>query len=308
MEKLEVVDSHHHLWDLALGWYDWLVGDPKPFLLGDYTALRRNYLPEDYRTDAFGVDVLATVHVEAECIRSRALDETRWLHEQHASCGMPQAVVAHAWLHDPRLDEQLAAQAQFPLLRGLRSKPLTAQDPHALRPQGAGSLTDPNWLAGMRLLAARDWSWDLRVPFWHLEEAAMIVEKVPELRVVLNHTGLPWDRSEAGLDQWRKGMRALARLPKVFCKISELGLMHQAWTIESNRRVVQEAVEIFGPERCMFASNFPVASLRVAYRAQLLGISNMLTHLNESERRDIFVNNAISFYRIKPFCKPDQRH
>ena len=141
-----------------------------------------------------------------------------------------------------------------------------------------------------------------------LKEAAKLIAKVPELRIVLNHTGLPWDRSEDGLAHWREGMRALAAMPQVFCKISELGLLHAAWTVESNRRVVVEAIDIFGPSRCMFASNFPVAGLRVGYLAQVLGINEMLQYLTVSERQDIFVNNAISFYRIQPFYKQDRRH
>ncbi|MGA1270254.1 MAG: amidohydrolase family protein [Burkholderiaceae bacterium] len=103
-------------------------------------------------------------------------------------------------------------------------------------------------------------------------------------------------------------MKALALMPKVFCKISELGLLNAAWTVESNRRVVMEAVDIFGPSRCMFASNFPVAGLRVGYLAQVLGINEMLQCLSASERKDVFVNNAISFYRIEPFYKQDRRH
>ncbi|NBP40133.1 MAG: amidohydrolase, partial [Betaproteobacteria bacterium] len=170
------------------------------------------------------------------------------------------------------------------------------------------SLSDPHWLEGMRKLARYQWSWDLRVPFWHLEEAAGVLEKVPELEVVLNHTGLPWDRSEAGLAHWRKGMKALARLPQVYCKISELGLLNAAWTVASNQRVVQEAVELFGPSRCMFGSNFPVASLRVGFLSQVLGIDKMLQHLTAAERHDIFVNNAISFYRLEPFCRQVQKH
>ena len=308
VNKLEVVDSHHHFWDLSLGWHDWLLGEPKPFLLGDYTALRRNYLPDDYAIDAFGVDVLATVHVEAECARSLALEETRWLHRLQQTHGVPNAVVAHAWLHDPQLEDRLMAHAKYPMVKGLRSKPLTADSPTSPFPQGSGSMSDPNWLAGMRQLAARDWSWDLRVPFWHLKEAAKLIAKVPELRIVLNHTGLPWDRSEDGLAHWREGMRALAAMPQVFCKISELGLLHAAWTVESNRRVVVEAIDIFGPSRCMFASNFPVAGLRVGYLAQVLGINELLQYLTVSERQDIFVNNAISFYRIQPFYKQDRRH
>ena len=308
MKKLQIVDAHHHLWDLTLGWYDWLVGDPKPYLLGDYTALRRNYLPADYRIDAWGLEVLATVHIEAECKRSLALEETRWLHEQAQAHGMPDGVVAHAWLHDPKLDERLAAHANYPLVKGLRSKPVTASEASAAAPTGPGSLSDPHWLEGMRKLARYQWSWDLRVPFWHLEEAAGVLEKVPELEVVLNHTGLPWDRSEAGLAHWRKGMKALARLPQVYCKISELGLLNAAWTVASNQRVVQEAVELFGPSRCMFGSNFPVASLRVGFLSQVLGIDKMLQHLTAAERHDIFVNNAISFYRLEPFCRQVQKH
>ena len=305
---LEIVDSHHHLWDLSLGWHDWLIGESKPFFLGDYTALRRDYLPADYRIDAYGVEVLATVHVEAECVRSLALEETRWLHIQHEACGMPHAVVAHAYLHDPRLEERLAEQATYPLVKGLRSKPITSHNANAPQPQGPGTLSDPNWIKGMRQLARRNWSWDLRVPFWHLQGAAATIEKVPELKVVLNHTGLPWDRSEAGLAHWRQGMKALARLPRVLCKIGELGLEHAAWTTESNQRVVREAVEIFGPSRCMFASNFPVAGLRVGYLAQVLGIEKMLEDLTAGERQDIFVNNALSFYRLPPVCRQFEKH
>jgi len=300
-ESIRIVDAHHHLWDLSGGWYPWLEGgEDKPFFLGDTTALRRNYLPADYRMDAFAITVEASVHVEAECERSLALEETRWLHSLHETHGMPNAVVAHAWLHDPRLEERLESHSRFRLVRGLRSKPHTRNAPNAPGLSGPGTLQDPQWLKGLRRLAARDWSWDLRVPFWHLAEAAQVLEGVPELRVALNHTGLPWDRSEEGLRIWRSGMRQLAALPQVVCKLSELGLRHEAWTIASNRRIVCEAIEIFGPERCLFGSNYPVAGLRVGFTTQVLGMLSMIQGASPSEQDAIMRTNALRFYRIQP--------
>jgi len=299
-DTLRIVDAHHHLWDLGQGWYPWLrEGFNEPFFLGETTALRRNYLPDDYRMDSFGILVEASVHVEAECERSLALEETRWLHQQHQSQHLPHAVVAHAWLHDEQLEEKLDAQARFPLVRGIRSKPRTRVKPDAPELSGPGTLQDPQWRAGLRTLAARDWSWDLRVPFWHLSEAAQTLEQVPELRVALNHTGLPWDRSQEGLRIWRSGMKQLAALPQVVCKLSELGLRDEAWSIDSNRRVVLEAIEIFGPDRCLFASNYPVAGLRVGFSTQLLAILAMIEDLSPSEQDAILRANALRFYRIQ---------
>lgn len=297
-EALQIVDAHHHLWDLSTGRYDWLTGAPKPFLLGDYTALRRDYLPEDYRLHAHGLRVIATVHVEAECDRAKALDETRWVHEQHARTGMPNVVVAHTWFHVPGVEERLAAHKQHPLVRGIRSKPVTSETPSRTRLDGPGSMQDPDWRQGLKLLEKFDLSWDLRVPFWHLEEAAEVVREIPAVRVVLNHTGLPWDRSEEGLAVWRRGMRALAACPNVACKVSELGLKGATWTVESNRRVVREAIDIFGIERCMFASNFPVAGLRIGYRQQIAGFLRMLDGLSRAELDQFFRGTAWQFYRL----------
>jgi predicted TIM-barrel fold metal-dependent hydrolase len=296
---LEIVDAHHHLWDLGRNYYPWLADHPEPdFLLGDYEPLKRNYLPEDYRRDAAGLKVLATVHVEAERDRTRQVAETEWLHEVAARSGMPNAVVAHAWFHTDDCEEILAAQKRFPLVRGIRSKPVTARSAGEAPPTGPGSMHDPKWLRGLALLEKHDLSWDLRVPFWHLHEAADVCARIPGIRVVLNHTGLPWDRSDAGLAHWRSGMQALAACPNVHCKVSELGLKGARWTIDGNRRVVREAIEVFGIDRCMFASNFPVAGLRIGYRAQIAGLLEILSDLSRPELDKLFRDNARRFYRI----------
>lgn len=298
-DDLEIVDAHHHLWDLRND-YPWLKDHPEPnFLLGNYTALRRNYLPSDYRLDAWGLNVIATVHVEAEAHRAAPVRETEWLHGIAAECGMPNAVVAHTYFHVPEVEENLTAHMRHPLVRGIRSKPVTSPNARAAPPEGPGTMSDPAWRRGLALLQKYGLSWDLRVPFWHLEEAGRLVGEIPEFPIVLNHTGLPWDRSEAGLATWRAGMRALAAHANIHCKISELGLRDAAWTVESNRRVVREALDIFGIDRCMFASNFPVAGLRVGYRAQIAGLLQILGDLTRADLDLLFRDNAARFYRIE---------
>ena len=96
-ETLKIVDAHHHLWDLGANYYPWLHDEPNAgFFLGDYEALKRDYLPPDYRSDADGLEVVKTVHCEAEWDRNNQVGETRWLTEVAARYGMPNAIVAHA--------------------------------------------------------------------------------------------------------------------------------------------------------------------------------------------------------------------
>ncbi|MDA1118621.1 MAG: amidohydrolase family protein [Proteobacteria bacterium] len=289
-DALPIVDAHHHLWDLARGpvHYPWLQ-DPEPhdFFLGDYARLKRDYLPEDYRRDAAGHDVVKTVHVEAECSREQQVAETEWLTALHAKHGMPDAIVPHAWFHTPDAAAILERQASFPMVRGIRSKPFRD-----------GMMQEKAWLAGYALLERLKLSWDLRVKTWELEEAAAVVRAHPGIAVVLNHTGFPWDRSDAGLEVWRRGMRSLAASPHCHCKLSCLCLLDGPWDYESNRRVVLEAIGIFGTERCMFASNFPVDGLRVSFRQMFDDFKRMTRDLSSTERRALFHDNAVRFYRL----------
>ncbi len=299
-DDLPIVDAHHHLWDLGALRYP-LLHDPEPhdFFLGDYAALRRNYLPADYRRDAAGHNVVATVHVEAECDRSRQVEETVWVDRIADRHGMPAAIVGHAWFHKEDcaeiLERHMAASRRF---RGVRSKPVTAAAPGLSVRGRPGSMQDDNWLAGFALLERYGLSWDLRVPAWHLEEAAEVARCFPKVPIVLNHTGFPWDRSPAGLDLWRRGMAALAERPNVAVKLSCLCLPNGPWREEQNRPLVRETIALFGAERCMFASNFPVDGLRIGYGAMMRAYKRMVQDLPAPDRRALFHDTAARFYRL----------
>ena len=294
-----LIDGHHHLWDLRMGKHPWLCGaEEKEFFMGDYTPLKRSYLPDSYRRDAAGHNVLTTVHCEAEWDRDDQLGETRWISQIAEEHGVPGAIVAHAWFHTENSEDVLAAQAAFPLVRGIRSKPVTASAPDRITPGAPGTMQDEAWLRGFSLLEKYNLSWDLRVPFWHLREVAEVARAFAKVPIVLNHTGFPWDRSEAGLAAWRSAMEVLAREPNVHVKVSEFGLKDQPWDYEANRRVATEAIAIFGIERAMFASNFPVAGLRIGYGALVESLSRMLADRPQHERDRFFWRNAAAFYRL----------
>jgi predicted TIM-barrel fold metal-dependent hydrolase len=300
-DRLTIVDAHQHFWDLSLGKHPWLRDEPPPpFRYGDTRPLRRSYLPADYRGDAAGYRVVGTVYVEAEWDPADPVGETRWVQDLAAREGLPSAVVAQAWLDRDDVEDVLARQAARPLVRGIRHKPAAAPSPDAVVPGAPGSMGDPRWRAGFARLARHGLSFDLQAPWWHLHEAAALARAFPDTRIVLNHTGLPSDRSAEGLRGWRAGMATLAAEPNVAVKISGLGVPGRPWTVESNREVVLRTLDLFGVDRAMFASNFPVDRLVASFDTIYAGFSAIVQELSPPERQRLFCDNAVRFYRLPP--------
>lgn len=294
------IDAHQHFWDLTRNRLPWLQdSEPIRFRYGDYSALRRNYLPADYRADARGQNVVSSVYVEAEWDPADPVGETRWVHALAAREALPGAMVAQAWLDRDDAAQVLAAQAAFPLVRGVRHKPRAAAAPGAVVRGAPGSMGDPRWRAGYAQLAGHGLHFELQAPWWHLEEAAELASAYPRTRIVLNHTGLPADRSEAGIAGWRAGMRALADCPNALVKISGLGLPGRPWRIEDNGPIVRETIALFGAARCMFASNFPVDGLVAGFATIWEGFRTITADLSPDERALLFSENARRVYRIE---------
>jgi len=298
--ELPIVDPHQHFWDLALGKHPWLRDEPPPpFRYGDTRPLRRNYLPAEYRADAAGHHVVGTVYVETEWDPADPLGETRWAEALAAREGLPTAIVAQAWLDRDDVEEVLARQAACPLVRAIRHKPRAAPTPRAVEPGAPGSMGDPRWRAGYARLAAHQLSFDLQTPWWHLREAAALARAFPDTLVVLNHTGLPADRSTEGLGGWRDAMAALAAEPNTAVKISGLGIPGRPWTADSNRDIALRAIDLFGIERAMFASNFPVDGLVATLDTIYSGFKAIVENFPLADRRRLFHDNAVRLYRLR---------
>ena len=291
-----LVDAHQHFWDPDANYHPWLRDEPPiPFRYGDYRALRRRYLPPDYRADAAPYAVEKTVYVETEWDPRDPVGEMRYVAQLRDEYGLPSVAVAQAWLDRDDAVAVLEAQAQFPFVRSVRHKPRANASPDAGAP---GGMTDPAFRAGFARLAAIGLRFDLQTPWWHLGEAVQLAADFPDVQIILNHTGLPADRSDAGLAGWRDAMATLARAPNVAVKISGIGRRDAPWTAADNRGIVRTVIELFGVGRCMFASNFPVDGLCASFATIFDGFRAIVADLALADQRALFRDNALRLYAI----------
>ncbi len=205
-----VVDAHQHFWDPGTHYYPWLNDEPPiPFRYGDYRAIRRRYLPPDYLEDSAAFQVVKTVYVEAEWNPADPLGEMRYIGELRREYGLPSVAVAQAWLDHSDAPHILAQQSAFPFVRSVRHKPRANGSPNDAAP---GGMTDSKWRAGFAELARNGLRFDLQTPWWHLGEGAELAAAYPDTQIILNHTGLPSDRSVAGLAGWKRAMATLGHV------------------------------------------------------------------------------------------------
>jgi predicted TIM-barrel fold metal-dependent hydrolase len=298
-DEFPIVDPHQHFWDLDRNYHPWLC-DPAPvaFRYGDYSAIRRNYLPADYRRDSARYRIVKSVHIEAEWDRADSLGETRWIEKIHREFGLPSACVGHAQLDRPDIEQILAGHAKCPLVRGIRHKPRAASHPREARRGGPGSMDDARWRAGFAVLERFGFSYDLQTPWWHLDAAAALAADFPATQIVINHTGLPADRGPEALGAWRRALETIAARPNVAIKISGLGRAGLPWTIEANGPIIRDTIAIFGAERCMFASNYPVDRLAGSFETIYDGFLAAVAEYSPDEQRKLFHDNAMRIYRL----------
>src|SRR6202022_1655334 len=292
-----IVDPHQHFWDLGRNYHLWLC-DPVPvaFRYGDYSAIKRNYLPADYRRDTTRYRIVKTVHVEAAWDRTDPVGETRWIEAIQREFGLPSACVGHAQPDRPDIEQALAGHARSPLVRGIRHKPKASGDPRDARRGEPGSMDDPRWRKGFSGLERFGFSYDLQTPWWHLDAAAELAADFPVTQIIINHTGLPADRTPEALHAWRRGLERAAAQPSVAIKISGLGRPGLPWTIEANGPIIRDAISIFDVERCMFARNYPVDRLAGSVDTIYDGFFAAVADRSPEDQRKLFHDNAIRIY------------
>ena len=299
---LEITDPHHHLWDLSANYYPWLTDRITPRVCGEYGAIRRNYLLEDFRRDTAPLNVVRTIHVQAEHDRGDPVRETRWLQQvadRLESDGVPHGIVAYADLSRDDAAAVLDAHAQSPNLRGIRQmlheSLIDTQHPSS---PSSTPLEHPTWWRNIGLLRKRGLSFDLQVYPQQMARALDLLRAYPDVQFVLCHTGQPVRRDPEGLEDWRRGMRLLAQAPNLAVKISGLGMFDRAWTVESLRPILLETIDTFGAGRCCFASNFPVDGMMATYADLWRAYGAITAAFSPGERAGLFSANARRVYRV----------
>jgi predicted TIM-barrel fold metal-dependent hydrolase len=291
---LEFIDALHHLWDLQALNYPWLMAKGVRRFFGDPTPIAHNYLPQDFLAESDRYKPQQSVHIQVGVAQGSELEETRWLQGLDQ---IPNAIVAYADLSATELAATLAVQSQNCRLRGIRQ--IIGRHPVEDLRHGSDKLLDnARWLEGLHQLAHAGLSFDLQLIPPQMNRAFAVLQQVPELKVALCHCGSPWDQSPQGLEHWRRGLRRFAALPNFYCKISGLGMFNPNWEIEDLRHLILEVIDIFGPARVMFGSNFPVDKLYRSYTDLWQAYEEITGCFNEEERRQLYCKTAASFYRI----------
>jgi predicted TIM-barrel fold metal-dependent hydrolase len=298
---MRIIDPHHHLWDLDRHDYPWLRPET-PHPAGDLTPICQSYRLDDFLADAAGLELEKSVHLQAEIDRSDPVKETAWLQavaDEPGSRGFPHGIVAFADLADPKVEATLERHCRYANMRGIRYiLNYEAGEPLYCATDRGDWLRDAQWRKGYALLAKYGLSFDLQIFWQQMADALDLARTFPDTQIILNHTGMTRKRDRAYVESWRNGMRTLAAAPNVAVKISGLSMFHHDWTPALIRPFVLDTIEIFGVERCMFASNFPVDKLHADYRAIWRAFGQITANFSEPERRALFLYNAARFYRL----------
>jgi predicted TIM-barrel fold metal-dependent hydrolase len=293
----DVIDAHHHLCDFSRS-YPWLQGPAESARYhGDDRPLRRSYLIGDYLKDAGKFRLAGSVHIENGA--ADPLWEADWIQSVHNDNGLPSVQVAKASLAEPTVLLHLERLAAVPSVRGVRDILNWHPDPRYTHTSRPDLITDPGWLKGFSRLSPLGLSFDLQVFPDQLGQAARLAADHPDTTIVLDHAGMPIHRDAHSHYQWRLGMQNLAKQPNVVTKISALGTNDHSWTKETIRPIVLDTIDIFGPNRTMFGSNFPVDSLYSSFTTLYTAFDEITAGMTAEDRRQLFAETARTTYGIE---------
>ncbi|WFE88613.1 amidohydrolase family protein [Roseibium porphyridii] len=291
-----MIDAHHHIWlqkDLP-----WLLGPEQPRIFGPYEAIKRDYLVDEFQTDLSGTGITKSVYVQANWAPNWFEDEVAWVQSVADASGWPHGIVGYADFTVEDVRPQLDRLKRYPLMRGLRQQ-LHWHENSLYRFAARPDLpADPMVQKNIAYLADYGWSFDLQVFPSQMDDAANLAQNCPDVQFVLMHAGMLEDTSQHGIKLWRKGMRRLAECENVATKLSAFGTFIHKNDPEFIAFMIKQSVSLFGAERCMFGSNFPIEKLWTTYGDLFAAFQDGAKGLTKAKRQSIFNDTAERIYRL----------
>jgi predicted TIM-barrel fold metal-dependent hydrolase len=242
--------------------------------------------------------VVKSVYVQANWPPDKALDEAAWVQSEAERTGWPHGIVAYADLMAEDVRPELARLARIPLVRGIRRQLHWHDNPQYRFAKRHDVADDPVFRRNFAALADHGLSFDLQVFAPQMAVAARLAADHPRTTFILQHAGMLEDLSETGRAEWHRGMRLLAAQPNVVSKLSGLGTFihrndpgHIAW-------IVRETVGLFGADRCLFGSNFPIEKLWTDYATLFAAYRAAVAPYSADEQVAMLGGTAARVYRI----------
>lgn len=292
-----VIDAHHHLWSLAGDHYPWLLPTGGFAVLPDMDVLRTDYLVEDYLRDTEGQNIVASVHIEA--LPADPLWETRWLESLPKDRGVAVKYVAGCPFGVPDTERIMREQAESPRVAGIRQTIAWHPNPERSPLPAAEVTRDAEWRKGAALAQELGLSLDLLMFPWQSDEIVELGQLFPDLTLVVNHCASPIERGEDDLADWRRNVKLLAGSPNVVMKISSLNSYDSQPSQASYELIIDELVSAFGPDRAMFASDWPVGTMRMTFGDVYSMFRKSAEKYSAGEQRALFHDTAARVYSIE---------
>ena len=277
-DQIPVIDSHHHFWEIDRFDYSWMPeGSP----------LATDYGPEDLsplRTKA-GIDYAVTVQAVA------SPDEARWLLELADAHEFIAGVVGWVDLTDPEVGYTLDELQRSDYCVGVRHIWESEEDP--------GWIVNSGAVNGLKELARRGIPFDFLAKPPNLPFIPQVMDQVPDLRGVVDHIAKPLIADHV-VEPWLTDLRKVASINGIHCKVS--GMIteadHQNWSVDDLRPYVHHVLGMFGADRLMFGSDWPVCTLAGSYRQVIDAAREILGSLSSAEKADVFGGTAAHFYGL----------
>ena len=291
-----MIDAHHHIWrqqDLP-----WLLGPEQPRIFGPYSAIKRDYLIDEYLGDIKGSGITKSVYVQANWAPNRFADEVAWVQSVADQTGWPHGIVGYADFTADDVRPQLEKLKDYPLMRGIRQQYHWHENPLYKFAPRADLPADPLVQKNIGKLADYGWSFDLQVFSSQMADAARLARTCPDVTFILQHAGMLEDTSEDGWKMWRDGMRRLAECENVVTKLSAFGTFIHRNDAGFIREMILETEKIFGADRCMFGSNYPIEKLWTSYTDLFSAFRQGASKLSKTAQRAIFNDTASRVYRL----------
>ncbi len=270
-----------------------------PRIFGPYESIRRDYAAEEYIAEARECGITQSVYVQANWPLDRSLDEVRWVQDVHTATGWPSAVIGSADLFSDDAPETMRRQAaSSPLVRGTRLQLHWHEREEYRFASGPDRMRDPVFRQNIAALRELGWVFELQVFPGQMADAADLVAAFPDTTFVLVHAGMLVDTEESTVREWDSGLRRLAQLDNVVVKLTGQGTFVHRVDPALIALVADRVLELFGPRRAMFGTNFPIEKLWTSMAALVDAWREALSALSPDEQSWVLADTARTVYGL----------
>lgn len=272
------IDAHQHFWTYSPIRDAWITPE--------MSVIRKNFYPLDLSPLLHAANLDGCVAVQAD----QSEEETNFLLGLAAKNDFIKGVVGWVDFRSDKLQEQLAQYAAVNVLKGFR---------HIVQAEPPGFLLDKKFTAGVRALSQFQFTYDLLLYPHQLQESLAFIQALPHQPIVIDHLAKPYIK-KGEIAEWKKALGACARFDHVWCKLS--GLVTEAdwknWKATDVRPYLDAALDLFGPKRLLFGSDWPVCLVAASYPQTIGLIEDFIAALSPEEKRNIMGENAVRFYNL----------